>query len=82
MDNIWCDNVTDTELSIRYREVLCFFDVYSKYAWVLHLKDYKSEAITKANKIWIDKGSKFSNRSKKLWAGRNNIDIYSTHNKE
>ena len=32
----------------------------------------------KLNKIWVDKGSKFFNRSKKSWLEKNNIDIYSS----
>ena len=34
----------------------------------------------KPNKIWVDKGSKFYNRSMKLWLEKNDIEIYSTHN--
>ena len=32
----------------------------------------------KLNKIWVDKGSKFFNRSMKSWLEKNNIDIYSS----
>ena len=54
------------------------YDVYSKYAWVIPLKDKKGITITyafqkilneskrKTNKIWVDKGSEFYNRSMKL----------------
>ena len=57
-----------------FRFVLCFIDVYSKYAWVLSLKDKESIAVTNAvqkqlneskyklSKIWVDKKSKFYNR--------------------
>ena len=34
----------------------------------------------KPNKIWVDKGSEFYNRSMKLWLQDNDIAIYSTHN--
>ena len=81
MDNIWRDHVTDMELLRRYSKLLCSIDVYSRYGWVLPLKNNEGEAITKPNKIWIDKCGKFSNRSKKLWTGRNNIEIYSMLNK-
>ena len=33
----------------------------------------------KPNKIWVDKGSKFYNRSMKSWL-QDNIVMYSTHN--
>ena len=31
------------------------------------------------NKIWVDKGSEFYNRSTKTWLENNDIEIYSTH---
>ena len=30
--------------------------------------------------IWVDKGSKFYNRSMKLWLEKNDTEMYSTHN--
>ena len=61
------------------RFLLCVIDIYSKYAWVIPLKDKKGITITNAfqkildesnrkpSKIWIDKGSEFYNRSMKSW---------------
>ena len=55
-------------------------------------KDKKSISITnafqkiidgsnlKSNKIWVDKGSEFYNRSMKSWLVKNDIEMYSTHN--
>ena len=37
------------------------------------------ESNQKANKIWIDKGSQFFNRSMKSFLGNNDIDMYSMH---
>ena len=34
----------------------------------------------KPNKIWVDKGSEFYNRSMKTWLEKNEIEMYSTHN--
>ena len=34
----------------------------------------------KPNKIWVDKGSKFCNRSVKSWLQKKDIEIDSTHN--
>ena len=34
----------------------------------------------KPNKIWVDKGSEFYNRSMKSWLERNYLEMYSTHN--
>ena len=38
------------------------------------------EANRKPNKIWVDKGSEFYNRSMKSWLEKNDIEMYSTHN--
>ena len=54
---------------------LCVIDIYSKNAWVIPLKNKQGvtftnafqksldEANCKLNKIWLDKGSEFYNRS-------------------
>ena len=67
-------------------------DIYSKYAWVILLKDKKGITITntfqkvldesnyKVNKIWVDKDSKFYNRPTKSWLEKNNLEMYSAHN--
>ena len=59
--------------------LLCVIDIYSKYAWVISLKDKKRNTITNAfqkildglkcysNKIWVDKSCEFYNRSMKSW---------------
>ena len=51
--------------------LLCVIDIFSKYAWVVPLKDKKGVTIVNAfqkilddskrkpNKIWVDKGSEF-----------------------
>ena len=63
-------------------------DIYSKHAWVVPLKDKKGITITntfqkildesgrKPSKIWLDKGSKFYNRSMKYWLEDNSIEMY------
>ena len=38
------------------------------------------ESNRKSNKIWVDKGSEFYNRSMKSWLGKNDIEMYATHN--
>ena len=68
------------------------FKFYSKYAWVVPLKDKKGVSMVnafksilkksnrKSNKIWVDKGGEFYNRSMKSWLEKNDIEMYSTHN--
>ena len=38
------------------------------------------ESNLKSNKILVDKGSEFYNRSMKSWLEKDNIEMYSTHN--
>ena len=58
-----------------FRVLLCVIDNYSKYAWVISLKDKTGITVTnafrkvldelnrKSNKRLVDKGSEFYNRS-------------------
>ena len=39
-----------------------------------------NESNCKPNKIWVDKGSEFYNRSMNSWLQDNNIEMYSIHN--
>ena len=73
---------------IRY--LLCSIDLFSKYAWVVPLKEKKSITIVNAfqgildsskrkpNKIWVDQGSEFYNSRFKKWLKENHIEMYST----
>ena len=95
-DNIWAADLADMQListfNKGFRFSLCVIDIYSKYAWVVPLKNKKGVSIVNAfqsilnksnrkpNKIWVDKGSEFYNRSMKSWLGKNDIEMYSTRN--
>ena len=86
----------DIQLLSKYnkgiRFLLCVIDIFSKYAWVVPLKDNKSISIVKAfqsilkqsnrkpNKIWVDKGSEIYNAYFKKWLRDNDIVMYSIHN--
>ena len=74
---------------IKY--LLCTIDLFSKYAWVIPVKDKKGTSIVNAfqkiitegrkpNKIWVDQGSEFYNKSFKDFLKINNIEMYSTCN--
>ena len=75
-----------------FRFLLCVIDIFSKYAWVIPLKDEKGISIVNAfqiilknsnrkpNKIWVDKGGEFCNSSFKKLLKDNDIEIYSTNN--
>ena len=96
-DNIWSVDLVDMQLLSKYnkeiRFLLCVIDIFSKYAWVVPLKDEKGVSIVKAfqsilkqsnsskpNKIWVDKGSEFYNTYFKKWLRDNDVVMYSTHN--
>ena len=82
-DNIWGVDLADMQsLSKKNKGIkylLCAIDLYSKYAFVISLKDQKGISITNAfdkiikqskrkpNKIWVDQGSEFYNNNFKKW---------------
>ena len=95
-DNIWGADLADMQLLSKYnngiRFLLCVIGIFSKYAWVVPLKDKKGISIAKAfqiilkqsnrkaNKISVDKGFEFYNAYFKKWLQDSNIVMYSTHN--
>ena len=76
-DNIWGADLADMQLISKinkgFRFLLCVTDIFSKYAWVVPLKDKKGVSIVnpfqkkldksgrKPNKIWVDEGGEFYN---------------------
>ena len=75
----------------RIRYLSCAIDIFSKYAWVVPLKDKKGTSIVNAfqkissegrkhNKIWVNQGSEFYNNSFKNFLKTDNIEMYSTYN--
>ena len=80
------------------RFLLCVIGIFSKYVWVISLKDKKGITInnafqiildrpnSKPNKILVDKGSelysRWSSNKMKSWLQDNDIGMHSTHNKE
>ena len=66
--------------------------MFSKYVWVVPLKDKKGVSIVNAfqkildsskrkpNKIWVDQGSEFYNNVFKKFLKDSNLSMYSTYN--
>ena len=94
-DNIWGVHLADMQSLSKYNKgvkyLLCAIDLFSKYAWVVPIKDKKGTSIVNAfqkiisegrkpNKIWVDQGSEFYNNSFKDFLKINNIEMYSTYN--
>ena len=96
IDNIWGADLADMQLISKFNEVfrflLCVIQIYSKYVWVIPLKDMKGitiinafqkswkESNRKPNKIRLHQDSEFYNESMKSWLEKNGIEIYSVHN--
>ena len=95
-DNIWGVDLADMQSLSRKNKgikyLLCAIDLFSKYAFVIPLKDKKGISIVNAfnkiikqsnrkpNKIWVDQGGEFYNNVFEKWLSDNNIIMYSTYN--
>ena len=95
-DNIWGADLADMQLLSKFNKgikyLLCVIDLFSKYTFVVPLKDKKGISIVNAfqsilnkskrkpNKIWVDKDSEFYNASFKKWLQDNDIVMFSTNN--
>ena len=70
-----------------YRFLLLVIDTFSKYGWIIPLKDKKGETVAdvlkdifkkrKPEKLWTDKGREFYNKDVK-----DLVELYSTENEE
>ena len=94
--NIWGVDLADMQLISKYnkeiRYLLCAIDLFSKYAFVVPLKDKKKTTVVNAfqsildkskrkpNKIRVDQISEFYNKNFKKCLKDNDITMYSTHN--
>ena len=95
-DNIWLVDLADMTLISKFNKgikyLLFVIDLFSRYSWVVPLKNKKGESIVegfqsilkkskrKPNKKWLDHGSEFCNNKFKSFLKNNNIKMYSTHN--
>ena len=91
IDKIWAADLADLsafkDYNNGYTFLLLVIDTFSKYGWIIPLKNKKGETVAdalkdifekrKPEKLWTDKGTEFKNKDvKKL------IEIYSTENEE
>ena len=76
-----------------YRYLLIVLDLFSKYGWIVPLKDKKGETVTEAFQtifkegrkpqyLWTDKGKEYYNKNMKELLEKNGITLYSTENEE
>ena len=95
-DNIWGVDLADMQSLSRknksIKHLLCAIGLFSKYIFVIPLKDKKGISIVNAfnkiiqqsnrkpNKIWVDQGGEFYNNVFEKWLSDNDINMYSTYN--
>ena len=76
-----------TKFNRGFKYLLAVIDVFSKYGWLIPLKDKTGKSVAselktifeerKPGKMWVDKGKKFYNKDVK-----DLIELYSTENEE
>ena len=97
IDEVWCSDIVEMQKFSRwnkgYRYLLMVLDVFSKYGWIVPLKDKKGETVMNAFKtifkerrkpqyLWTDKGKEYYNKHVKELLDKNKITLYSTENEE
>ena len=96
-DNTCGVNLADMQSLSKYNKgikyLLCAIDLFSKYAWIVPLKDKRGITIVNAfqriiskgrmpNRIWVDQGGEFCNNLFQRFLKINNIEMYSTYDEE
>ena len=97
IDEIWAADLVDMQKFSKwnrgYKYLMVVIDVFSKYGWIVPLKDKKGESVTNAFKtifkkgrkpqyLSVDKGKEFYNKHLKDLLEKYNTQIYSTENEE
>ena len=97
IDKIWAADLADMkalkEENDGYVFLLLVIDTFSKYGWIIPLKNKSAKTMVKAfksifkegrkpKKLWTDKGREFYNKDVKDLLKSNLIDLYSTENEE
>ena len=93
IDKIWAADLADMKALSKenegYKFLLLVIDTFSKYGWIVPLKNKKGETIVKAlkeifkesgrrpDKLWTDKGREFFNKDV-----RDLVYLYATENEE
>ena len=91
IDKIWAGDLADMRAFSKYNDGVTFLllviDIFSKYGWVVPLKNKEDKTVAEAlkkifkerkpEKLWTDKGREFYNKDVKGL-----VEIYSTENEE
>ena len=76
-----------------YRYLLMIIDIFSKFGWIIPLKNKTGESVAQAFKkifkqarypklLFVDRGKEFYNKDLKKVLQKHNINLYSTENEE
>ena len=98
IDKIWAADLVEMQKYSKWNKgvkyLLMVIDVFSKYGWIVTLKDKKTESVSlafdtifkkskrKPEKLWTDKGSEFISKQFKDFLKRHNITLYHTKKEE
>ena len=98
IDKIWAADLIEMQKYSKWNKgakyLLTVIDVFSKYCWIVALKDKKTESVSfefdrifkkskrKPEKLLTDKGSEFISKHFKEFLKKNNIKLYHTENEE
>ena len=91
IDRIWATDLVDMQAFTKFNRgvkyLLAAIDIFSKYGWLIPLKDKTGKSVASAletifkerkpEKMWVDKGKEFYNKGVK-----DLIELYSTENEE
>ena len=91
IDKIWAADLVDMQAFTKFNRgvkyLLSVIDIFSKYSWLIPLKDKTGKSVASAlktifeerkpEKMWVDKGKEFYNKDVK-----DLIVLYSTENEE
>ena len=78
-DNIWGADLADMQLRSKFnkgfRFLLCFIDIFSKYAWVVPLKDRKGVSIVNAFQSILKNSMNLQSNRKpnKIWVDKGGL---------
>ena len=97
IDKIWCSDLVEMQQFSKWNKgygyILMVLDLFSKYGWIIPLKDKKGETVAGAFKtifkegrkpqyLWTDKGKEYYNRQMKDLLQKHKMTLYSTENEE
>ncbi|PFX14258.1 putative uncharacterized transposon-derived protein F54H12.3 [Stylophora pistillata] len=97
IDEIWSSDLVEMQKFAKwnkgYRYLLMVLDVFSKYGWIVPLKNKKGESVAESfekiftegrvpKRLWVDKGSEYYNSHVKDLMKSEGVEMYSTENEE